>query len=291
MRGYVLFFLLFCACAPQVVERVVEVPVDRVVEVERVLVQCFDGSVRAAVSECPLPVVGAAVYEKEASAGAPNVIPDAYWFSEEDGVETAVFGSVRRSGDVIWDTVAKKAWVFLGDVDRKWYVQFVGVAPPNSGWTLPAYLELSVSFDRVFDRQVIPVFSQTQLVWQRLQPVFVAGPVDVLRQYAGVGPSRIETGRQSLRVMKKDIDSNQSLHFVSGNSTVVLRLDTHYGVPFVVEEFSGFHRVSRRAFLFSEYARDGQAVAKITKESVGLPYDAVIVSARQWEEYREFKDG
>lgn len=56
---------------------------------------------RAAVSECLLLVVGAAVYEKEASAGAPNVIPDAYWFSEEDGVETAVFGNLWCSGDVI----------------------------------------------------------------------------------------------------------------------------------------------------------------------------------------------
>ena len=287
---FILFAVLLVACSPpvQIVDRVVERTVE--VPVTQVLIQCFDGSIRGSASECPPLISGAAVQAPVSRSILDGVLQN-YWFEEEDGFSVRVAGSLRRSGDVVWDTKQKKAWVFLDNIDRKWYVREGGIAPKMSDWSLPAYLELDITFDEALDRARIPQFSMSNKVWQRLQPIYRSGPRDYLERFADATPIRVETASQSLRVMKRDIASNRSLHFADGNKTVVLKLDNHYAVPFVIEEFDGFTRLSHRAFLFSEYAKDGQNSIVLSKSTVGLPDDAVILSAKEWEAYREFQDG
>lgn len=290
MRWIILVAVLLVACSPQVqiVDRVVERTVE--VPVTKILVQCVDGSIHDSASECPSIITGAAVQSQKRQSILDGVIAN-YWFAEEDGFEVIVAGDMRKSGDVVWDMKQKKAWVFLDSVDRKWYVQQIGPAPSMSDWVLPAYLELDITFDKTLDRARIPQFSMTNKVWQRLAPIYNDGPRDFLERFAESVPIRKETASQSLRVLKRDIASNESLHFADGNKTVVLKLDNHYRVPFVVEEFDGFTRLSHRAFLFSEYAKEGQKSIVISKDAVGLPSDAVILSAKEWELYREFQDG
>lgn len=290
MRWNILFVVLLVACSPQVqiVDRVVERTIE--VPVTHVLIQCFDGSIRESAGDCPSLISGAAVKAPVQRSILDGVLQN-YWFEEEDGFSVVVAGSLRKSGDVIWDTKQKKAWVFLDNVDRKWFVQQVGPAPKMSDWMLPAYLELNVTFDETLDRARLPTFSMSNKVWQRLQPIYTVSPRDFLERFEGAVPLRVETASQSLRVLKRDIASNQSLHFADGNKTVVLKLDNHYKVPFVVEEFDGFNRLTHRAFLFSEYAKSGQTSIIISKAAAGLPSDAVILSVKQWEAYREFEDG
>jgi len=289
----VLIFLVSCAARVQTVDRVVEKTM------EHTRFQCFDGRVVDALSDCPairsLAIAG--VEENKTKVQSVPAIEDVreipmrFWFTDEES-EITVWGAgtLRRSGDIFWNVSSKQVFVKVGDVSRSWLQSQNKTVPGGSSRMLSAFYTFNLTGDPNFDRLTVNGVQNGVVIMQRLEPFYLKGPIEWQDEYALQSPGRVESSSQSLRILKKEMSSNESRYYDKigdAKHTVVLKLDTHYHVPFVVEEYAGVKRIEHHAFLFGQYLTENGESKEITPELVGLPKNAVILSSSEWQAYRE----
>jgi len=259
MKGWVLLLMLLVACAQPSVqpleaeEKVVEV-------VEKVIVQCWDGSTASSLENCPKEekimakeVVAPEPKAAEAVPIAKQLLAEAqkhagYAYELEDRF-------VLISGDKARHLFSEK----LIFVERK---PFSDVFVDLAGKTAMAYCNVEHEeqmLDNAFTWSVSDckhfIDNSTLMPFEKWVP---KGPLDYLKDFADVEPDFVEEADQTVSIAGVPKTVRPSIHYVVNGVRVVLRIDQRNKVPIQIE-IQGQQPISFRNVYFDNVPLyDGQ---------------------------------
>ena len=248
-----LVFLLFIlvSCAPK------QEPV-----VQRVMIQCWDGSIAESIQQCPvketLPVVSEAKIEEpvvQPVAEEPVVnktivqtflenAPKTYWFYNDYEERGAVVdGDLRRNlykadysinvGAYYWNTRTRELFKYQGEISKSWWDANVNTPTKSNAQYLYAYKQISYP---PFNRDTR---YENSYYW--FGPNLPKGPIEYMEEYKNDVPIKIERYKQTIEtpLSDKKLFSNLTLYFRKiGTKDRVLAFvfDTHFEVPYKIQE-------------------------------------------------------
>ena len=197
-------------------------------------------------------------------------IPKKYWFWDiDENIAVSVIGNKRLTNGMIADLKTKKVYFYVGRMiigskywrENKDDLKLIGRLPRSGG--LPIY-------------QVLDLES------------YAKGPVDLMKEYKNVKPARVETSKQLIKLAGRSFTSDLTLHFnhrTRPGRMILLRFDSRFNVPLIVEEYESHRTVSRKQFWFDVYWFDGFTNREITDDMVELPPGYLIMTTKEWREY------
>ncbi len=244
---FTLFLLvLLVSCAPQVQQ----VP-EKVVE--KVIVQCWDGSTASSIQDCPVqtPIETKPIEDETpppiSTETPPPAIgktkmqelldkaPTTYWFSDGQ-IGVAVQGTKRSTGFwydqywnyfyrlMYWDIETKSIYVNCCEIEENWWNSYKTKEEMKSKGMknvyLPAFFNLNFTGDKNIDKTKIPIefnkywYDAKESELIRLfEPFYVKSPVDLMKEYATNAPAEIDTTTQILSWAGGSVESSLSIKF------------------------------------------------------------------------------
>lgn len=248
MKQLFLLLLLLIACVPAVPVQenvTVEQPKPQVVKevVEKVVVQCWDGSTAEALEQCPAepkevivsPDSGEIAQQllteaRKKFTGLAYLLDDRMVVIYGNKVRHYFFKLSESDGVPITD-------VFV-DLDKKEAVAYCNVEREGR------MLENSFDWQRsrckdYIDKPIPTSFDK----WQ------TKGPIEWLEEFAKQKPILVEDNIQTISIGGNSKTIQPSLHYMVEGKRVILRIDRRYGVPVKIE-IEGSHSIDFRETYF-----------------------------------------
>jgi hypothetical protein len=272
MKKWVLLLLfVLIACAPP------QAPPAEEKVVEKVVVQCWDGSTAESVDKCPEKPE-----EKvEEKAEAPEALPPSEVIVEEPAVPIAkklladaqtkfkgyayvledqmviVYGSKLRHMFLEISQLEDRTPItdVFVDLDKREAVAYCNIE--REGKILDDAFDYERSRCKDYVDKPIPV------PFEKWVP---KGPLEYLQEFAEVEPMLVENNLQTISIGGNSKSIQPSLHYDVGGRRVILRIDRRYQVPIKVE-FEGQQSVDFRETYFDVMVVYG-GQQKITPEWV-----------------------
>ncbi len=268
MKRWVLVLLLLAACVPQPYVQPTPTVAEKVVE--KVVVQCWDGSTADSVDKCPQKEEAAPLEAEKSSVEAlppakvivetpPESMPiakklladaqtkfDSYAFLLADRM-VIVYGNKSRhlffkmsqldDGTPITD-------VFV-DADKKQAVAYCNLEREGH--------ILDEAFDYTRSRCKKYIDKEIYVPYDKWVP---KGPLDYLKEFAELEPILVENNIQTISIGGSSKTIQPSLHYMLDGKRVILRIDRRYQVPIKIE-IEGQQAVDFRDTFFDVMVLEG----------------------------------
>ena len=236
MKGWVLLLILLAACAQPAVQQVATE--EKVVEVvEKVVVQCWDGSSASSLNECPLkeekilakevvapeqkvvasvPIGRQLLDKAQAHAGYSYELEDSHVLVSGDKARhlflKVIFIERKPITDVFVDLTSKKAVAYC-NVERE--EQILGKAFTWDVSDCKHYIDGGI-----------------EVPFEDWKP---KGPLDYLADFADAEPVFVEEAVQGVTALSVPKTVQPSLHYEANGARVVLHIEQRTQVPIQIE--------------------------------------------------------
>ncbi len=258
MRNLFLLLLLLIACVPTapVQENVtVEKPKPQIVKevVEKVVVQCWDGSTAESADKCPpKEEPKEVVVSPDSGEIAQQLLNEArkkftgLAYLLDDRMVIIYGNKVRHYFLRLSESDGKPITDVFVDLDKKEAVAYCNVE--REGRTL----EKSFDYERsrckdYIDKPLATSFEK----WTH------KGPIEWLEEFAKQKPILVENNIQTISIGGNSKTIQPSLHYIVDGKRVILRIDRRYGVPVKIE-FEGAQSIDFREAYFDVMVLNGK---------------------------------
>lgn len=286
-------------------------PVEEREVIEKIMIQCWDGSVSESIEKCPPqpkeekpveeiritePIEEAVEEPKPAEVKAEKPVlqellekvPDTYWFWDEDaGLGAVVSGFQRRFIVTLYDGGRIAGW---GVADAYWNTQ-TGEILVYGGKLSEACLESTSDenptdlYYRSKDAKFVDVYYKTSFSQEELPK----SPVDWLIEYQHEVPVEIRDAKEVIKsplsAATMTIDLVVKLNKKQASGFWVFKINRKLGVPLMVEDFSADSKtVKRHKYEFDTISHDSFNRLPL-KELVQIDPTYKIISEEDFKEY------
>ncbi|HLF54439.1 MAG TPA: hypothetical protein VI612_01840 [Candidatus Nanoarchaeia archaeon] len=248
MKQLFLLLLLLIACVPAVPVQenvTVEQPKPQIVKevVEKVVVQCWDGSTAESLEQCP-PEKKEVVVAPETGEIGQQLLTEArkkftgLAYLLDDRVVIIYGNKVRHYFLKLYELDGNPITDVFVDLDKKEAVAYCNIEREGR------LLEKSFDYERsrckdYIDKPISTSFEK----WTH------KGPIEWLEEFADQKPILVEDNIQTISIGGNSKTIQPSLHYMVDGKRVILRIDRRYGVPVKIE-IEGEHSIDFRETYF-----------------------------------------
>jgi len=240
MKRWVLLLLLLASCVAQPYVQPTSQPEEKIVE--KVLVQCWDGSTAESVDKCP-----AKVEEKEPEALPPTKViveepPAAVPIAKKllADAQTKFKGYAYVLEDqmvIVYGNKLRHLFLEVSQLDDRTPITDVFVDLEKREAIAYCNIEregkiLDDAFDYERSRCKDYVDKPISVPFDKWVP---KGPFEYLEEFADVEPVLVENNLQTISIGGNSKSIQPSLHYMVDGKRVILRIDRRYQVPIKVE--------------------------------------------------------
>jgi len=244
MQKWVLLLLLLGACVAQPYVQQTSQPEEKVVE--KVLVQCWDGSTAESVDKCPAKVEEK-VEEKEPESLPPTTViveqpPAAVPIAKKllADAQTKFKGYAYVLDDhmvIVYGNKLRHLFLEVSQLDDRTPITDVFVDLEKREAIAYCNIEregkiLDDAFDYERSRCKDYIDKAIPVPYEKWTP---KGPLDYLKEFADVEPVLVENNLQTISIGGNQKTIQPSLHYDVNGKKVILRIDRRYQVPIKVE--------------------------------------------------------
>ncbi len=256
MKRWVLILLLLAACVPQPYVQPAPPAEEKIVE--KVLVQCWDGSTADSVDKCPSKAV-APPAEPQALPPSkiivdqpPVAVPIAKKLLEE--AQTKFKGYAFMLDDrmvIVYGNKARHLFLKMSQLEDRTPVTDIFVDYDKKEAVAYCNLEregriMDEAFEYERSRCKDYIDKQVSVPYEKWVP---KGPLDYLKEFSELEPFLVEDNLQTISIGGNSKSIQPSLHYNVNGRRVVLRIDRRYQVPIKIE-YEGTQSVDFRDTFF-----------------------------------------
>ncbi len=242
-----LLLLLLAACAPRP-EAPQEKPAEQQKVVEKVVVQCWDGSTADSVEQCPSKPEEKVEEKMEEPAPAPmqETVAEP---AQPSSIVQKLLDEARSKFTGYAYLLDDRMVIVIGNKVRHLYLKQLGMTKDRIPIT-DVYVDLdkqtAVAYcnvereGRMFDSSFDWERSKCKDYLDKEIPVAFSewapkGPIEYLEEFAHLEPILVEDNVQTVSIGGTSKTVQPSLHYMVDGKRVVLRIDRRYHVPIKVE--------------------------------------------------------
>ncbi len=269
MKRWVLVLLLLAACVSQ---PYVQPGIENKTEiVEKVVVQCWDGSTAESADRCPPQPAAEPTKAPEVTVEqAPATVPIARKLLAE--AQSKFTGHAYLLADrmvIVYGNKIRHLFLRLSDLDHRTPITDVYVDLDKR--TAVAYCSVERegkdmsgdSFDWQRSQCKDFVDKEIPVPFDKWVP---KGPLEYLKDFADLEPILVENNIQTISIGGNSKTIQPSLHYMIDGKRVILRIDRRYQVPLKIE-FEGQQPIDFRDAFFDVMVIEGKQL-KIDKSWV-----------------------
>ncbi|MBW2973685.1 hypothetical protein KY346_04795 [Candidatus Woesearchaeota archaeon] len=193
------------------------------------------------------------------------LLPEGYWYYDTGNkIGAKVFGDDRAS---TWEEVSKKYdLAHWNPVTKEVYVLFGEIS--DYGLAKVREEDFGKTYSDEYHMAYVNITMET----------YPFSPVDWMELFKDETPSTVETAEQVISIEDRYYTSNLALHYDKGDESAILRFDSHYKVPVVVEWREKGHPAQIFKYHFDTVVYDdlNRRTKPVTSELVKMPEEFVV---------------